>query len=417
MSADAAGGEGRFSGQAATSRLVLSAALRAFAANRGLESAATLAFYGFLALMPMLLLLVFGLSLLMRSSETALEALRQLARGLFPALTEPILAELLALTRNQALGWLSLPLLVWAVTPFTGSVRSRLQHVFRAAPRRSLWRLKARDAAAAIALLAVSATLVAVHTLASALSGTLPRAASVLIEGALVLGSWLVATVVLLVFYRAFSGVAVRWPHLAAGAITAAALHALMRPLFALVLRFNPDYGWVFGSLKAGFLLALWVYYTFAVLLIGAEVAAALRRKEALLLRGIFGARPDELRVPRVLLARFTREAGPGQTLFHEGDGGREMFYILAGEVSLEKEGRELRRMGPGDYFGEMSMLLEQPRTASARVASDGARLLVVARENFDLILRENPEIVERLLREMALRLRDTSEQVVQARG
>lgn len=397
-----------------TTRVVLHAALRAFSENRGLESAATLSFYGFLALMPLLLLSVFALSLIMRSSETALASLRTVAQGLFPSFSETLLRDLLALSRERAWGWASILLLVWSTTPFTGAVRSCLGRSFRLKPRRSLWLAKVADLAAGLALLGLLVFLVSGRALAEALRASGPALLSPLVSGGLALVGFLAPPAVLLLFYRVFSGVRLRWGQLLAGTLAALLLLSLVRPLFGLVLRFNPEYGYVFGSLKAVFLLVVWAYYTFAVLLFGGEVMAALQRKNALLLRGVFSAKPEQWHVPRILLEKFIRHAGGGDHLFYEGDEGREMYYVVSGEVSLQKEGRELRRMGPGDYFGEMSMILELPRTAAACVVSAHATFLSIARENFDLILRENPEIVRRILREMALRLKDTSEQMVE---
>jgi CRP-like cAMP-binding protein len=65
--------------------------------------------------------------------------------------------------------------------------------------------------------------------------------------------------------------------------------------------------------------------------------------------------------------------------------------------------------MGPGEFFGEMSMLIQTERTAAAAAGPDGARVVAITRDNFDAILRENPDVVLTILREMALRLKATS--------
>lgn len=399
----------------AMARIVLTDAVRSFSSNRGFEAAATLAFYGILALMPMLLLLVFGLSLVMRSSETVLASLRATLQTLYPTFSDSILGDLLALAHRRAWGVLSILLLVWSTTPLTGAIRGTLEHTFRAEPRRGLWSRKAIDVIAALALLGLFAALVVGTMLLTALRSSLPDAGGAITFLVAAPGAWLGLALILLLVYRVFGGAHQRWGRLAAGALAAAALMVAIRPVFDLFLRFNPDYGYVFGSLKTVFLLAIWIYYTFAVLLFGAELTASLCHTEALLLRGAFTEQPGRWQPPGVLLLRFIRRADGGETLFREGDGGREMFYVISGEVALEKEGRALARMGPGDYFGEMSMLLELPRTATARVVSAHARLLTIPRESFDLILRENPEIVYRMLREMAERLKATSEIVAPA--
>ncbi|MCX6996723.1 MAG: cyclic nucleotide-binding domain-containing protein, partial [Kiritimatiellaeota bacterium] len=187
---------------------------------------------------------------------------------------------------------------------------------------------------------------------------------------------------------------------------------AVMRPLFELLLRFNPSYGYAFGSLKAIFLLIIWVYYTFAALLFGAEVMAAAWRRETLVLRGLFGETGARDGVAAGLLDRFAQELPAGRVIFREGDPDGAMFYLLSGAVALTKNGQALRTMQAGEYFGEMSMLLGLPRTATATVAGAAARVVPINRGNFDTILRENPGVVKKILKEMALRLKATSEQL-----
>jgi len=62
--------------------------------------------------------------------------------------------------------------------------------------------------------------------------------------------------------------------------------------------------------------------------------------------------------------------------------------------------------MSAGDYFGEMAMLIQAPRTAAAVAAAPDTRLAVISESNLETILRENPRIVVSFLREMSDRLR-----------
>lgn len=397
---------------AASARVVVAAALRTFSRNRGLAAAATLAFYGFVALMPMLLLLVFALSMLLRSSGTALSALEGATRAVFPAASESLLENLLAVAEQRAWGVASVFVLVWSTTPLTGAIRDTLEHVFRVERSRSFWRSKVINLGAALALTGVFALLVVGNALGAALRARGPAAALPLAAALEPAVALIVVAAALLALYRIFGGGGMSLAHLAAGAGVAAVLLTAMRPVFGLFLRLNPDYGYVFGSLKAVFLLVVWTYYTFAVILLGAELAAALRRKEALLVRGAFTSPRGAWRLPPLLLDRYVRDLDRDEVLFRDGDAGRELFFVLEGEIALEKEGVELSRARFGDYFGEMSMLLASPRTATARVASPEARLLAIPQESFELLLRENPEIVQRMLRDMAGRLRATSERV-----
>ena len=388
--------------------LVLREAGQSFSANRDMAGAATLAYYGFLALMPLLLLVIYPLGLFLQSSDAVLASVEDLATRLFPSFNRALLVDLLAVARGRAWGLISLVLLVWSLMPFAGAVRAAVRRIFRATRRASFLRSKLLDLAAVLALLLlfllmaggkVYASLGPVRLLAQA-GGALAwgRAAAAMV----------LAVGVLAFFYRVFAPGRIRLPHLLAGALAAAALLAVVRPVFGLILKFNPNYGYAFGSLKAIFLLLVWAYYTFAVLLFGAEVIAMAQRRDALLLRRLFAGGPDA-RTSQALLGRFVRAAAGGEVLFREGDAGAEMFYVLEGAVRLTRAGRELRAMGKGEYFGEMSMLLGAPRTAAATVIEPGARLAVISQNNFEVILGENPAIVFDLLKEMARRLEQTN--------
>jgi membrane protein len=177
-------------------------------------------------------------------------------------------------------------------------------------------------------------------------------------------------------------------------------------------LHYNPDYGITFGSLKAVFILIVWVYYTFAVILFGMELLANIRRREALLLSRLFADGSPRADDSPVVPSRFIRSYEPGELIFDEDSAGREMFYILSGSVRILKKGHLLREMKAGNYFGELAMLIQVSRTASAVAAARDTRLVVISESNFETILRENPKIVLSILQEMSNRLRLLNEQV-----
>src|SRR5919204_653766 len=80
------------------------------------------------------------------------------------------------------------------------------------------------------------------------------------------------------------------------------------------------------------------------------------------------------------LFQRFGREFRRGDVLFREGEPGKEMYVIQAGKVNITKTVREtekiLATLGAGEFFGEMSILNNKPRSAGAVVAEDANLLL-----------------------------------------
>ena len=110
--------------------------------------------------------------------------------------------------------------------------------------------------------------------------------------------------------------------------------------------------------------------------------------------------------------AQFTREAAAGEVIFQEGDLGTEMFIIHEGKVEISKqvesgESKPLAVFEKGDFFGEMAILEDLPRTATA-TALTAATLLSINGSTFDQMLRANPEIAVRMMRKLSRRLRET---------
>lgn len=103
-----------------------------------------------------------------------------------------------------------------------------------------------------------------------------------------------------------------------------------------------------------------------------------------------------------------------GQFLFREGDPGAEMYIIESGSIAILRAARGAEPMAvlePGDFLGEMSVLEDQPRFASAQARSD-CRLLRIERAAFADLLRQNVEIAVRIMRKLALRQRRAEQRI-----
>jgi CRP-like cAMP-binding protein/serine/threonine protein phosphatase PrpC len=93
-----------------------------------------------------------------------------------------------------------------------------------------------------------------------------------------------------------------------------------------------------------------------------------------------------------------------GRILFSEGDPGEELYLLIAGRVRIERKGQVLATLGPGSNFGEMAMLDERTRSATA-LTLDDCELLVIHRDAFFALLRTNPMLAMKILWNMLLRL------------
>ena len=95
-----------------------------------------------------------------------------------------------------------------------------------------------------------------------------------------------------------------------------------------------------------------------------------------------------------------------GRPLCRQGDEGNALFVILEGAAVVERNGKEVAQLGPGDYFGELSLLDPGPRAASVTVTTP-AELAVLGVRMFRVLLRDVPTISSKLLADLAARVRD----------
>jgi hypothetical protein len=97
-----------------------------------------------------------------------------------------------------------------------------------------------------------------------------------------------------------------------------------------------------------------------------------------------------------------------GSTILHQGEAATALYIIEAGKVVVERSdapGILLAELGPGEFFGEMAILQEQPHSANV-VAKTAVRALRVDAAAFHAVLRENVEVAVHMMRRLVMRLR-----------
>jgi CRP/FNR family transcriptional regulator, cyclic AMP receptor protein len=95
-----------------------------------------------------------------------------------------------------------------------------------------------------------------------------------------------------------------------------------------------------------------------------------------------------------------------GKVLTREGARGGEFFIVMEGAVRIERGGKELNRLGPGDFLGEIALIDQGPRTATA-TAEGPCRVMVLTTSAFTSMLSQNPGVENKILRVLARRVRD----------
>ena len=94
--------------------------------------------------------------------------------------------------------------------------------------------------------------------------------------------------------------------------------------------------------------------------------------------------------------------------LIREGERGREFFVLLEGSAEVTKDGRKINTLGPGDFFGEIALVSDSPRTATV-TATSPVHTLVITDRSFRRLLEDVPEIQRKVLVALAERLAPAS--------
>jgi CRP-like cAMP-binding protein len=86
-----------------------------------------------------------------------------------------------------------------------------------------------------------------------------------------------------------------------------------------------------------------------------------------------------------------------GKMLTREGDAGHEFFVLVDGTAAVNRDGREIATMKPGDFFGELALVSDRPRTATVTTTSP-ARLLVLDERAFRGLMLDNSDFHSKIL-------------------
>jgi CPA1 family monovalent cation:H+ antiporter len=103
------------------------------------------------------------------------------------------------------------------------------------------------------------------------------------------------------------------------------------------------------------------------------------------------------LLVPRLAL--------PGEHVVRRGERGDAMYFIASGAVEVQPPDHEVVRLGTGEFFGEMALIMRRPRVADV-VALSYCRLLMLPRDAFRDFLRTHPQLMQQVRRSAEERLR-----------
>jgi CRP-like cAMP-binding protein len=112
-------------------------------------------------------------------------------------------------------------------------------------------------------------------------------------------------------------------------------------------------------------------------------------------------------RAELVELAKRTEdmEFAEGKVLAREGDIGHEFFVIVDGEVAITKDGEEVRRLGSGEFFGEIALVWDSPRRTATVTSTSPIRFFVLTRQAFRGLIDKHPDIEQKVLEQIEERV------------
>ena len=323
----------------------------AFRRHNVMGLSASLSFYAMFALIPLVLLLFFLLSHLVFTSDFAVVKLAIITGNLAPKFSSAIMVEVYNTAQQKAAwGAAGLFVLLWTVTPLASAMRSSFYTIATLIEAPSYIRRKLKDIIAVIGMLVLFFLFTFTGLMLEKVITFLGTNHQFFrYDIVAVLMTFILTTLMIAAFYFVFFPVKLKTKHILIGALFTAILWLLMRPAFTIFLSINRSYGSVFGNMKNLFISITWLYFNFSVFLLGTELIATLRKKDVLILKGLFADNKQELlskpqaNYVEKLMQRYGRTYQQGEHIFNHGDLTRNLHYLVNGQVQLLKNSSVIR--------------------------------------------------------------------------
>ena len=121
--------------------------------------------------------------------------------------------------------------------------------------------------------------------------------------------------------------------------------------------------------------------------------------------------------VERIFTKGMTMHVPKGSVIFYQNTTGNTMFVILAGKVDLYSKDQRIATLGTGDTMGEMALISEEPRSATA-IASEDTNLFVLSETTFQRLMtkRVAVQMLLNIIGTLSKRLRDTNKKLSEAK-
>jgi len=399
---------------------ILCDAIKNYQNNGNTNQAAAISLYGILSFIPLFILTLIVANQFFGSHPNIQREIVDAIQEFHPYFSESLLKQLGHLEqKKRVLGWIGILSLIWFSAMIFSSIETAMNIIFHSRKSRNYLLSKLL----AISMIPMGWTVGVVSVGITYISTILAKQPLIskqfvilpLLHGALIryVLPYLVMVAFFTIVYKVIPTVKVSLGSALAGAAIFSALMEIAKHFFTWYVSNYTRYNVIFGSLETVVILMIWVFYVALILLFCAELISSYQRRNMILLEKAFlQPRKNIMKIEERLFKKFGRMYPKGTYIFKEGDTGQDMFYILMGNVRVEKSAGQVKKvlteMGPGNYFGEMAALIEAPRTASA-LATEDSNVAVISGETFRNLLRESGEVSLFMLKEFSNRLKHTN--------
>ena len=369
---------------------------------------ASISFFALFAFIPLILLILFFFSQWLSSSSLTLEKLQDITSLLLPEMSERVMGEVGNISSKKASwGFVWIAVLFLGSTPLTSALRSSFNNIFSVKKKSAFLKGKLSD------ILAVTVIMVLLF-LYTFVNVYLIQASNIfinyvpLIEKTLLISilSFTLLVAVVSFFFKIFVPVRTQHLHIFYGALITSLAWFMLSNAFGSFAYVSEFYGVFFGGMRSLFISLIWLYLNTAALLIGAEVIAAFHKKEILLIKTLFTIKNIHRHpIHKKLMEYFGQHLKKEKIIYTIGDNDQKLFFVIEGEIGIVEKGKVIETILAGHYFGEQSLLNKVPRSASAFVISDWARIIVLPKKEMRQLLQEDNQIAMGFLHRMAKKL------------
>ena len=369
---------------------------------------ASISFFTLFALVPLILLIFFILSQWLANSTFALSQLELVTSRLLPQISDQLLSEVINIS-NKQLSWglVLFGILFLATTPLTQALRLSFIQILGLSKNNTYLKNKLKDIFSVVAIMFFFFAYIFIdlylQKTTSLVNEYLPIFQYRIVTFSL---SLILMTLIMSIFFKFFMAPKIKKAHLIFGSLLTSMLWFVLNDAFGFFIGLSQPLGYFYGSLRNLFISLIWLYLNTGAILIGAELIAALHKQEILILKQLFLIKNIH-RHPIInkLMLMYGGKYKKNKVIFNEGSQDNDLYFVIEGEVVIKKDGKVIYAVNPGEYFGEYALLHKTPRTVSAHICSDWARLIKINDAKVRKMLEEDPKIAQIFMFNMARRL------------